>query len=591
MLLLRSCTRARRVNVIGVWYREGSLIAVRQPIRFATAAAVAHEEDAVEAETVEVKAPTWNSFQGKLNPLILETMQKTFKYERLSKVQEEIISRMPLKTDILVRSKTGTGKTLAFLVPALQRTLDHFEKLGLEDGALRRYANKNASVFIITPTRELANQIATEIRRLVTVKGSNMKALCLVGGDSKREQLKLMRRERNDFIVGTPGRLVDMMTNDPDFRDLVKGVHTLVLDEADTLLEMNFKVELDTLVNALPERRQTYMFSATVSRDIQRIVRRYLMSDHEFINTVSATESDVHPHVKQKYMIRDASEHLRVVLSLIISRQLLDKNSKVIVFLPTTKMTILYAQVFKVLRRLYPNEAFQQFDIHSARTQDSRSKMAKLFREAGAGSVLFTTDVSARGVDYPGVSLVIQVGSPQSRDLYVHRVGRTGRAGRDGDGVLILAPFERNFVRTLGKDIPISQQELPDSDIALGPAQSRVFDLMRRLLPPDLLTDAFLSTGGAYIPRARDLGIRKEEVIEGLQSWYKSFNSESQIPQFSRNLLGNDRPGRSFGRERSYSRSDSQYSRSPRRDNERPRAMANRKSDRYRSDSRSDRRI
>lgn len=539
------------------------------------AAVSAHSSPEVEETPAASQPVKWTHFEDRLDPIILQTLKTTFRYDTMTSVQEAIISKMPIKTDLLVRSKTGTGKTLAFLIPALQRALLNFEKLGLEGIALKKYANKNASVLIISPTRELANQIATELRRLVSVKGSNMRALCLVGGDSKRDQLKLIRRERNDFIVGTPGRMLDMLTNDPEFSDLLPGVHTLILDEADTLLEMNFKTELDALVEALPKTRQTYMFSATVSREIQKIVRRYLRPDHEFINTVGEHESDVHPHVNQKYIIRSAAEHLRVVLSLIITRQLKDPNSKVIVFLPTTKMTMLYATVFRTLRRLYPNPAFQQFDIHSNRSQDSRTKVAKSFREAQGGSVLFTSDVSARGVDYPGISLVIQVGSPQSRDLYVHRVGRTGRAGKGGEGVLLLQPFERDFLRTLGKDIPITEQEFPDSEIALGSAQEKVFSLMRRLLPPELLRETFFASGGAYLPRSSEFRVSKEEMVDDMGSWWQSFAGDEPAPTFGPFLMGSRSSSRSrstgYGgqREQSSYRGSSFTSREPSRNSDR----------------------
>lgn len=465
--------------------------------------------------------PAWKDYADRLDPAILQSMKTVFRYERVTKVQQTILDMMPIQQDLLIRSKTGTGKTLAFLVPALQRAFERFKEKEMRPAELKTFANRNASVLIISPTRELANQIATEARRLVTIPGSNMKALCVVGGDSKRDQLKLMRRERNDFVVGTPGRLLDLLETEPDFASIISGVKTLVLDEADTLLELGFRKELQTIIDFVPKDRQTYMFSATVSRDIQSIARLYLGRNHKFINTVSKDDQDSHQLIKQEYIVRPLEEHLKTVLSLIITNQLKDPNCKIIVFLQTTKMTMLYAQLFKILRRLYPNPAFQQFDIHAQRSQDSRTKVSTAFRSAGSGSVLFTTDVSARGVDYPNVSLVIQVGSANSRDLYIHRIGRTGRAGKGGEGVLLLQPCETEFLGTLGKDIPITEKEFPDSEIALGVPQQKVFDLMLKIMPEELLREVYLSLAGALLPRARDFRVPRDDIIEGMQVWFK----------------------------------------------------------------------
>jgi superfamily II DNA/RNA helicase len=124
----------------------------------------------------------------------------------------------------------------------------------------------------------------------------------------------------------------------------------------------------------------------------------------------------------------------------------------VIVFLPTTKATMLYAQIFK---KLLPGR--DVYELHSKKTQSSRSTIAQRFRKSSKGSILFTSDVSARGVDYPGVSLVVQVGVPSTREQYIHRLGRTGRAGKDGEGLIFLAPFEKKFLKTELSDLPIEQ--------------------------------------------------------------------------------------------------------------------------------------
>ncbi len=514
---------------------------------------IVHQESQAEFTTDGTIPARWRDSKDVLDPLIMESMNEIFKYKTMSKVQEAIVQKMPIQTDLLVRSKTGTGKTLGFLVPALQRTYENFKAKGLTTiPQMRTYGNENASVFIVSPTRELANQIAAEARRLMQ-PAKNMKAHSLVGGDSKRMQLRLMERERNDILVGTPGRLLDLCESVPAFQQLLEGVHTLVLDEADTLLEMGFKKELDAILSYLPKERQTYMFSATVSPEIKRIARMSLKSDYAFINTVGENDQDVHQQIKQQYIIRPTAEHLRTVLSLIITEQMRHPEGKVIVFLPTTKMTILYSSLFKYLRRLYQNQHFQQFDIHALKSQERRSKTSAAFRTANTGAVLFTTDVSARGIDYPGVTLVLQVGSPGTRDQYIHRVGRTGRAGKTGEGILLLAPFEASFTRVLGRDIPITEMEFPDSEIALGDTEKKVFALSRQFTDEALVSDAFLSLAGSYLPRCSQSGWDRRAVQEQLETWYESFECRDAPPPIPRHLLGGGGgssrggSGRSFG--------------------------------------------
>lgn len=501
--------------------------------------------------------PEWKDYSDRVDPSMLEVMRTIFKYKHVTKVQKTILDMMPIQNDLLIRSKTGTGKTLAFLVPAQQRAFEHWKRKGLSGPALKEYANKNAATLIISPTRELATQIATEARRLVTLPGSNMKALCLIGGDGKREQLKLMRRERNDFVVASPGRLLDMLENEPDFASLMPNLQTLILDEADTLLELGFRKELELILQFLPKTRQTYMFSATVSKDVRRIARSYLSKDHTYLNLVSKDDQDSHALIKQEYILRPIADHLKTVLSLIISQQLENPTSKIMVFLQTTRMTLLYASVFKTLRRLYPNPAFQQFDIHAQRTQDSRSKISKAFRTAGAGSVLFTTDVSARGVDYPDVSLVIQAGSPSSRDLYIHRTGRTGRAGKTGRSILILGDSERGFLDTLGRDLVITEKHFPDSEIALGTAQQKVFGLTKKLLHPSLLQDTFDSSCGALLPRAREFGVTSQEITNELTEWFLSLSHDgAAAPIVQDRYLRGGRSGGGRGGDNGRARSD-----------------------------------
>jgi len=496
----------------------------------------------VEANEFESESPEfgndgpvipWSSHKDRLDPILLNGIHTIFKYKNMTQVQDAIVSQMPITKDLLVRSKTGTGKTLGFLVPAIQRTLEKYRDENINQ---KIYAKERTSIFIVSPTRELATQIAMEARRL-TACTSGFKTNCVYGGDKKLLQLRRLMRERNDIIVGTPGRIIDFLESEPFFKGLVQGVHTLILDEADTLLDMGFSSDIERIQSYLPKDKATFMFSATVKPQIKKIAAGILRPGYEFVDTVGKDQVDVHEQVKQSYIIRDITEHLPCVLSLLISEQMKKPEGKVIVFLQTTKAVELYANIFKALRRLYHNDHFQQFSMHSGLTQDRRNKTSDAFRKANVGSVLFTSDISARGVDYPGVTKVIQVGAPSSRDLYIHRVGRTGRAGKNGEAILLLSPFEKGCLANL-HGIPVTEQILPDSEIELGPAEKKIFDLAFKYTDPEDVERAFAAYCGYLIPKRRDWygGVDVDTIISALQNWALSFGLESP-PQVSAGFL------------------------------------------------------
>ena len=337
----------------------------------------------------------WLAYKGKIDDGFIEAMKHTFRYSHLTEIQNALLSKVPLEKDFLVRSKTGTGKTIAFLIPAVQRHIDHMKEAGLNP---RVYTKTNTGVLIVTPTRELAIQVGGEARRLIhLLQPSGMKVQVLVGGDSKREQIKRMDRERNDIIVATPGRLIDFMETEPGVNNLLMSIRTLIFDEVDTLLDMGFRSDVEKILRLLQpteNQRRNIMFSATLSSDIKRLAERELNHDVEFINTVKHDDLDVHQKVGQKYILRDMGDRLKLVLSLIIKEQLEKPNGKIIVFFNTTKEVQLYTLFFRYLRRLYANPHFQQFEIHSKKSQDIRTKVNNAFRTANVGSVLFTSDVS-----------------------------------------------------------------------------------------------------------------------------------------------------------------------------------------------------
>ena len=238
------------------------------------------------------------------------------------------------------------------------------------------------------------------------------------------------------------------------------------MDEADTLLEMGFREDIDAISEYLPKppTRQTFMFSATMPTAIEQVARRILSKNHTFINCVPENAAPTHLQIPQHYTaVPSPDEQVPHILRLIAEDQLANPGkSKVLIFLPTTRLVQLYSTIIgQTGREVLPAGENTRFvEMHSKKAMNSRIKASDWYRRDRSGaSVMITSDVSARGVDYPGVTRVIQVGVPQSSDSYVHRVGRTGR-GKDigtGRADLVLLPWELGFLTWQLMDIPIKE--------------------------------------------------------------------------------------------------------------------------------------
>ncbi|KAL7753665.1 hypothetical protein RI367_000596 [Sorochytrium milnesiophthora] len=460
-------------------------------------------------ELSEFKDMKWADVPG-MSPHIKQAMDTVFKYEDCSPVQSAVFSRMPLQKDVLVQAKTGTGKTLAFLVPALDACKGQFDKLG-----------KKASILIMSPTRELATQIADEAYKLVSYERLGVK--CLVGGESKHAQLQSLERGRCDIIVGTPGRLIDLIESVPGFRERLENVKTLVLDEADRMLEIGFREPITHIISNLPQERRTMLFSATYPPNVKALGSVALEPDFEVINTISPEDAQTVDKIDQKYVVAPMVDHPKILHSILSrGRQAFGPGGsfKAIVFFPTTSMTILYAELFKFAR-------MPVLELHSKKNQSKRSRVSDDFRRFKSG-VLFTSDVSARGVDYPDVNLVVQMGVADSKDQYVHRIGRTGRAGKIGEAVAIYAPFEEYFLQQL-KDFPIKPAELVNGSPELRVTEGAPHDLeksdkiMKRAASYSdkrLARDSITGTLGFYSGKVDDMrknNTLPKAILEGYQ--------------------------------------------------------------------------
>ncbi|KAG8706464.1 hypothetical protein FRC09_002393, partial [Ceratobasidium sp. 395] len=358
------------------------------------------------AGTPMISRPSSPSYKGNFSSVRFEDFFNNgqISKEQLANIPFEFATEVQAKTlghilagkDVLARAKTGTGKTLAFLTPAIE--------------TLRRSRQQptlgKASVLVISPTRELAQQIGKEAEMLT--KGMPYGVEVITGGGPKVPgESKRLQNSRMDILIATPGRLVDHIQN-YSMRSQLSEIKFLILDEADRLLDQGFRRDLEVILDALPDRRvtprQALLFSATVSEEVKSIGTLALLPRYEFISTVQDNESSTHEHVKQEFIV--AKEDTDVIP---IVAHLIEERGKVICFLPTARATALIAEVMEHVL------SCPVYCIHSRLSQPRRTKANEDFKRAPTG-VLFSSDVTARGIDIPGVTCVIQAGLPANAE-------------------------------------------------------------------------------------------------------------------------------------------------------------------------------
>lgn len=323
-------------------------------------------------------------------------------YENASSIQDQAIPHIIDGKDVIGIANTGTGKTAAFLLPVIER----------QTGISLR-----PSVLIIAPTRELAQQIDEEFRAFS--QGLGLYSALVVGGVSVDRQIRDLKRHPH-FIIGTPGRLKDMIN-----RRFVKleNINTLILDEADRMLDMGFLPDIRSIVDATPTDRQTLFFSATITPEITALVNG-LSKDPVTISVRTAETSD---HVEQNVIEARDKNHKIELLTDLLNR---DEFEKVLVF-GETKFGV------QRLSDFLDNTGIPSVAIHGNKNQSQRQRALKQFKD-GRVRVLVATDVAARGLDIPNVSHVINFDTPQTYEDYVHRIGRTGRGGASGNALTFI---------------------------------------------------------------------------------------------------------------------------------------------------------
>jgi ATP-dependent RNA helicase MSS116 len=411
------------------------------------------------SEPVPQDTPTFASLAGQSNvhQTLIDTITQDLKFDHMMPVQAATLHELlpPKRSDCLVQAKTGTGKTVAFLLPAIQTMIDK-----------NRAASGGISLLVIAPTRELAMQIANEAQALL--QRMHRYRVCLaIGGTNKNREEKLIL-SGCDILVATPGRLIDHMSN-ADITDAFRGLDTLVLDEADRLLDMGFLPSLKDIVKQLPDKeatnRQGMLFSATIPPHVQQVAKLVLSPGYKSISTIPAGEEGPHERVPQ-LLIEVPTFALEVPALVGAIRQELaligSETFKAIVFAPTANLADFYAHILCSLN--IPGLPKVSV-LHARKSQSHRTKTTNEYRNDDSG-ILVATDVVARGMDFPNATSVFQVGIPMDKESYIHRLGRTARAGADGRGIFIVCEAEAFFPRYTLKGISFIPTEADLSSTA-----------------------------------------------------------------------------------------------------------------------------
>lgn len=386
-----------------------------------------------------------------LHPKTLKALRRQGLH-KTTEIQEKTFSVIMSGKDVVGRARTGTGKTLSFLIPSLERIVRQQTKR----------PKPGTQMLVIAPTRELAAQIAKEAERLVQQHDDSITSQVMYGGSSKDEDIRRLSAKSPTILVATPGRLKDHLAKTKlrggqPFIDTLQNLQVLVLDETDRLLDMGFRQDIQDILSCLPRKRQTLLFSATLPPTVRSVIDSATTNSrdggYELVDCIQDEDPATHTNTRteQRHVILPSNRFWTGSMEILLEL-MEDKNAKIMVFFPMTSLVQLCSSLFQLRfgRRV--------LELHGRMHQRERDTISRRFRNASKG-VLFTSDVSARGVDYPNVTHVVQIGAAESRETYIHRLGRTGRAGKRGQGLLVLPEIEAHFLQDLkGLDLPVDQK-------------------------------------------------------------------------------------------------------------------------------------
>ncbi len=384
---------------------------------------------------------------------LIEPILKALKdqnYTEPTSIQAQAIPPALEGKDLLGSAQTGTGKTAAFALPIIQHLSRDHRKSG---------GNRKVTSLIVTPTRELAIQIGESITAYA--RYTDIRNTVIFGGVNQNKQTRALK-EGVDILVATPGRLLDLMNQ--GFISL-RDVRYFVLDEADRMLDMGFIHDVKRIIKALPAKRQTLFFSATMPNNIVQLSKEILTAPVRIaVNPVSSTAETV----QQRVYFTNKSSKMKLLLHILKERDI----DQVLLFSRTKHGA---NRIAKKLR----NKNIEASTIHGDRSQNQRQKALGAFKDGGV-RVLVATDIAARGIDIDKLHYVINYDIPNEPETYVHRIGRCGRAGEEGISISISEPEENAYIRDIEKLIDqkierVTDHPFPQTDKPMTPAEKKAF--------------------------------------------------------------------------------------------------------------------
>ena len=461
--------------------------------------------------------------ESNLSPDIIKAVGE-LGYEKPTEIQKQTIPFILSDIrDLIALAQTGTGKTAAFSLPILDMIDDTSRKIQL---------------LVLAPTRELALQIAKDIKNY-TKYLPNIKTVAVYGGSSITEQIRNLR-EKPQIIVGTPGRVIDLINRKAlDFSQ----IHWLVLDEADEMLSMGFKDDLETILSETPETKQTLLFSATMNKEVERISKNYLTNPHRIsVGSINAVKKNI----KHEYYVVNYRQKKEALKRLIDA----NPNQYSIIFCRTKMETQDVADF--LMQNGYAADA-----LHGDLSQAQRDTVMKKFRLKNI-DILVATDVAARGLDVNSLTHVIHYSLPDDPEVFVHRSGRTGRAGKDGISMALIKPEETRKLSQIKSQtkIEIVEKQIPKGEDIIKAQVAGVFE--------QLFTEHedFFDFDDSLIPDLSNFS--KEELVhqllqfqlKDLALYYKNNNdlaaqklkAESETKESRRDRRGKDRDRDKGGR-------------------------------------------
>ncbi|XP_024362565.1 DEAD-box ATP-dependent RNA helicase 3B, chloroplastic [Physcomitrium patens] len=420
---------------------------------------------------------------------------------QLFPIQRAVLEPAMQGRDLIGRAKTGTGKTLAFGIPIINNIIRENE-----ENRVARRSGRAPRALVLAPTRELAKQVEREFMESAPM----LSTICVYGGVAISSQQRLLTRGV-DIAVGTPGRIIDLI-NRGSLR--LQEVRFLVLDEADQMLAVGFEEDVEQILEQMPNQRQSMLFSATMPTWVKKLSRKYL-HDALTIDLVGESDEKLADRIKL-YAVATVPQAKRSILNDLIA--VYGKGGKTIVFTQTKRDA---DDVATAMARTLGCEA-----LHGDISQSQREKTLNAFRE-GNFSVLVATDVAARGLDIPNVDLVIHYEIPNDPETFVHRSGRTGRAGKDGTAILMYSDRQTRTMRLIERDVgcKFTKISAPRVEDVLKASTESATDVIKRVHP---------EVAEVFMPTAEEL--LKEQGPHAFAAALAHLAGFTQLPT-SRSLL------------------------------------------------------